>query len=59
MIDHRMDSWLYMMSAVAALQPKHDHLVVRDPLRLGWRCQAERCQFFKSAEEFDRVRVTS
>lgn len=59
MIDHRMDSWLYMMSAVATLQPKHDHLLVKDQLRLGWRCQAQGCRFFKPAEEFEGLRVLS
>ncbi|MCZ4510415.1 hypothetical protein O3Q52_19925 [Streptomyces sp. ActVer] len=54
-----MDSWLYMASAVASLQPKHDHLLAQDPLPLGWRCQVQGCGFFKPAGEFDGLRLLS
>ncbi|MFD6490659.1 hypothetical protein [Streptomyces sp. NPDC060188] len=58
--DHWMDSYLFMMTAVAATQrPSHSHLLVKDPLRLGWRCRAQECRFFKPAHEFDGIRELS
>lgn len=54
---HRMDSYLYMMSAFAARQSRHDHLLMKDPRQLAWRCQAEDCGFTKPAHEFDGIRV--
>ncbi|MFM9616846.1 hypothetical protein ACKI14_02650 [Streptomyces turgidiscabies] len=57
MVDHRMDGWLYMMSAVTAMTPLHDHLLMKDPLRLGWCCRLAGCGFFKPADEFDGITV--
>ena len=33
----------------------HQHLLVKDPTRLGWKCAAAGCGFFKLAEEFDGI----
>jgi len=62
MVDHARDSWIYMMSAVTAMSSQeltHDHLLMKDPRRLGWRCQVERCGFFKPAHEFDAMRIAA
>lgn len=51
-----------MMSAVTAMSSQelaHDHLLMKDPRRLGWRCQAEGCGFFKPAHEFDAMQVSA
>ncbi|MGW0577752.1 hypothetical protein ACWD25_17660 [Streptomyces sp. NPDC002920] len=58
MVDLRMDSFVYIATAVASLRPRHNHLLVKDPFRLGWHCEVAGCRFFKPAEEFDRVRTT-
>lgn len=57
MTDHARDSWLYMMEAVADRQRDHDHLLVKDPRRLGWMCRVAWCAFFKPAGEFDGIRL--
>jgi hypothetical protein len=35
----------------------HQHLLAKDPTRLGWKCTAAGCGFFKPAEEFDGIAV--
>lgn len=59
MDDQWMESYLYVMTALAAQQPRHDHLLSKDPLRLVWRCRAEGCGFTKPAHEFDGIRVSA
>lgn len=59
MVDHRMDSWLYIVEAVAAMKPAHDHLLMKDPRRLGWGCRVVGCGFFKSAREFDGIALVT
>lgn len=59
MVDHMRDSWLYMMEAPAGRRHDHDHLLMKDSRRLGWRCQVEGCGFFKPAQEFDGMRAAA
>lgn len=56
MIDHRMESWRFMGAAVSR-QPRHNHLLSKDPRRFGWSCQVEGCGFFKPAVEFEAVEL--
>lgn len=56
-MDHMTDSWLYLVTALAAMEPPHDHLLRIDPRRLGWRCQVEGCDFFKAACEFNGMQA--
>ncbi|MFD8839845.1 hypothetical protein [Streptomyces griseofuscus] len=35
----------------------HQHVLAKDPLRLGWQCLAQGCRFFKPAGEFDGMRT--
>jgi len=34
---------------------EHQHLLAKDPTRLGWMCRVEGCGFVKPAEEFDGI----
>lgn len=36
---------------------RHQHLLAKDPTRLGWKCEVSGCGFFKPAEEFDGLAV--
>ena len=36
---------------------EHQHVLVKDPLRLGWRCDVPDCRHFKPAGEFDGIRI--
>ena len=36
---------------------EHQHVLVKDPLRLGWRCDVPGCRHFKPAGEFDGIRI--
>lgn len=38
---------------------EHLHILVKDPLRLGWQCLASECRYFKPAGEFDGVAILS
>jgi len=53
MVDHYTDNLQYMSDGLAARQTEHDHLLTKDPRRLGWRCKVLGCRFFKPAAEFD------
>ena len=58
-MNHTLDSMVYMYGPLLAarMRLQHHHVLAKDPLWLGWRCQVDGCRFFKPAGEFDGVRV--
>lgn len=57
-MNHSVDSVAYLVGALLGeWAAEHQHLLVKDPRRLGWMCEAAGCRFFKPAEEFDGITV--
>jgi hypothetical protein len=42
---------------VAVDLSEHLHILVKDPLRLGWQRLVPDCRYFKAAGEFDAIVV--
>ena len=55
-MNHSLDSMVYAFGPLLGewAEP-HQHLLVKDPMRLGWKCEIAGCRFFKPAEEFDGI----
>lgn len=56
MSGHQRDALPWVLDDIAAQGKPHDHLLLRDPYQLGWRCQVEGCRFFMPPEEFDEIK---
>ena len=57
-VNHSLDSMRYAFGPLVGWEPlEHQHVLAKDPMRLGWRCRLLECGFFKPAEEFDGMRV--
>ena len=55
-VSHSEDSMRYAFGPLMGREPlDHEHVLVKDPTRLGWQCRLLGCGFFKPAEEFDDV----
>lgn len=59
-MNHSRDSMAYAFGPLLGeWAEQHQHILVKDPERLGWKCEVEGCGFFKPAEEFDGIAVLS
>ena len=57
-MSHSLDSMVFAFGPLLGeWAEEHQHLLVKDPTRLGWKCEAAGCHFFKPAEEFDGIAV--
>jgi hypothetical protein len=57
-VNHSLDSMVYAFGPLLGeWAERHQHLLVKDPRRLGWKCEVPGCGFFKPAEEFDGIRL--
>jgi hypothetical protein len=57
-VNHDVDSMVYAFGPLLGeWAEQHQHLLVKDPMRLGWKCEVAGCGFFKPAGEFDGMRV--
>lgn len=57
-MNHSRDSMVFAFGPLLGeTAGAHQHLLVKDPMRLGWKCGVAGCGFFKPAEEFDAIRV--
>lgn len=59
MVDRQRDALRWVLDDLAAQDRRHDHLLIKDPYQLGWRCDVRGCRFFKPAHEFDVMRVAA
>lgn len=59
-MNHAVDSMVFALGPLLGegWAGEHQHLLVKDPMRLGWKCEVAGCGFFKPAEEFDGIAVT-
>ncbi|MFG2970800.1 hypothetical protein ACGFZS_46780 [Streptomyces sp. NPDC048288] len=57
-VNHSTDAMRYAYGPLLGREPlEHEHILAKDPMWLGWRCQLLGCGFFKPAAEFDGVAV--
>lgn len=56
-MNHSLDSMVYALGPLLGEWAEHQHLLVKDPMRLGWKCEVMGCRFFKPAKEFDGIRI--
>lgn len=57
-MNHSLDSMRYAWGPLLGeWAAEHQHLLVKDLMRLGWKCEVSGCRYFKPAEEFDAMRI--
>lgn len=57
-MNHSLDSMVYAFGPLLGeWAAEHQHLLAKDPMRLGWRCEVAGCRFFKPAAEFDGIEI--
>ncbi|MFD8771438.1 hypothetical protein [Streptomyces sp. NPDC059916] len=59
MSDQQREDLEWVLADLAAQRRPHDHLLIKDPYQLGWRCQVQGCRVLKPAQDFDDLRVGS